>query len=1556
MPAIFLDPVERLIKVIANNVFPMITSYTLDITTKSLIYNLNKEITATDVVAAVTSGAPAFSKVFLHSNNMLVSGCTAIGLQYTCVFSSLTFPADQPTQYIPEVITNYGRLEVSSEVLCNSDKGNFTYYPYYGCNCTNLLNYLNNTCVDNCPNYVATSNNTICNYCASGFKADGDECVETCPIDKIPKPVPNNPSAFYCAYCDEVIDGGKYVQEGVCVSSCVNGYGVKNGTFYCENCASIGKYSENYTCIDNCTVDRYRGKENATVNSKTVSVWSCKYCDNTTLLAQWDNCVENCTAGFQYINTTLTNQTDLRNHCYPCSYNNTYEIGGTCSLNECLPWHKKFMEPNYCLYCLDTEVISNNTCLNSCPSDLAINNTDVKIGNATGIKTICKKCSTNEYLVTQSCKPDEKRCKMQTKSLDTIRSCMSECPPNTIINSINKTCDECTGLFPVILNEKCAATCYPYQELSTYTNRCNYCKNSVFFNNKCVDSCGDYTIFNKIDSARVCTNCKDHITHNYYFKNKCTACCPLDHYEVRNSITGKNECKFIKNNCPVDFCLNGGTCDIVNGEMTCSCKTQYFGRRCEAIKENDKTISGAVVLLTAAIKEACNFLDNPLPLKMIPDVENTLSNAACNLKKMLPYADKEVAKVVLECKTKSERKMTEDEISDFLGNSELNKYWDDSFDNDDTSINSSSTSTTTTSTTNSTTSNTTNTTTTNSTVSNSTNNTTNNSSLRYLLEDTENTEDTEFTDKRKLWFKRNLQTVYIANEDIRGIVGDMVQLINAAPAELLTPEQIANNNKQIKEMVDSLAYSSLNELYEITKGILFQGTSLTIRFGPIVNKKLRNLQETEDESLVQFNFDNCTFKTSDENYKNQTSGVGVNRELADPSVSSLVSSALEGIKNTVTSLTSTPTTTTATATASFNANKDTVWYIVKTYNPTSVRDKKITLKKDESIEGYSDYNEITFVHDDSKAKTTTTAKSTNIVAECPTGFLAKFPIKREGLDFTSYNFYKSKNSNILNRNDPFFKVCSNYSDSVYADATNIQKLIYFNSYIYCGNTGCTFDSLENEDKVICKCYGNINQDYYFNYYTSYINKITNVTMIKTMSNLGILGCASKAFVYGIGGNYGLFAMAGIGGVTLIAMVFSCFKSDSFEDQSHHPENVGQSKKVGKIRDYPSPLDEIKEVTKENDEIENEQNTNKEKYDVIFKDFSPPNTFDEKNELNDVNRSPYKLINKGYSNSPKKINDKIGTLFANEIPLKSGARGGQITKPDTEVALQLQDNQETYSQTNRRAINNFMHSADKPNQVGDQGIGSKKKQPKLLKNEDTENRDTRPSSAERRQNELKSNSNNNITKVTKDNSFGSIFLEEIRSNHLIARLFLCNDLTKNKYVLALNFCLFYSMMFLVSGLSYVDIFIAKLYIHKTTLEIPSAGIAYIFSKEIIRVLATLLAPIVFSFIFTLVTLVPKNFVEEYTRDLNTSQDPRRLRDYKFRLGKAMVVKTVIYGIIVLVFFIISFIYSVAFCGVYPKTAVEFATTGGICLGLHTLVLQPVWLLIKSAIVMNTKGKR
>ena len=1411
-----------------------------------------------------------------------LTNCVIIGSQFQCPKPTDNELFNNKTAnftLIPEVITKYGRLKSDKEALCNSTVGNFSSYPFYSCNCTKYKNYISNTCVENCPNTLgAKVNTTVCNYCESGFKAESNNCTQKCSSGKVPKKIPNT-NAYYCDYCDNKTDGGSIAQNEVCVNNCSEGYGLNPDTKECVNCASIGKYSQNYVCTDKCTADTYRSE----IKSGSVSIHSCKKCtDKVNYLPQWDKCVSNCTDGYQF---TKANTTSIQiDHCFPCSYNNTYFWQGNCSLKVCNEWQKKFELPNYCSFCKENEAVYNNTCFSSCPTNSSITNS-VRNSSVSTIYTTCKDCKSDEYLVTQMCKENDSRCKNQTGILKSIRTCMTECPANTIKNSTSRTCSECTSPTPVILDNHCDVECKSYQILDPVDNRCKYCDN-IFSNGKCIDSCPSLYIPQLVAGQTFeCIACKDHETHNIEFGNTCVASCLLPKFYYLEIVGGKKQCKKIETTSEcIDsiFCMNGGKCKG-SKIFECTCSDKFVGKQCEL--SLSKGIDYFKSIIENGLDEYCVYLDNPMTgvenQKFINKIQELMSILVAIVNKLV--STDVIVKKATDCYLKAfNNKLTEEQIAEFYD-----------------------------------------------------------TLYKQSLEGSSTT-------------KRSLKAVYVADITVRSNMYDFIMTLNSGAKELVSKQVINTAQTNIKNSILDLEFSDLNELSsQIENGILFYGISSLIQIGKVKGKR-RELQTISDKDKSIFDFSNCTFKTSNSDYKLNTRILEDENSEEDNLLRSLAGLTSTTSPTTTSSTSPTSTSTTSTTSSlsstsgSFIADPNTVWFVIN--SNFGSKDNATVAGKGETINGYSEFNQITFLHDNSRSKySTSTPNSAKITAECPNGFAAKYPIRKSGLDFDSYDLYTKSGVNIFKRNDKLFGTCQNFTDNIYADLPNPLKFQKFNSFIYCGNSGCTFDRIDDNSHVVCTCKGNVGTDSYFNYYTAY--DISTINVNKTISNLAFFKCVGTGFKNGIGSNYGFIALILILVFTIISVGFAIFFPVNLEDISKHPGPVGKAnnKKVG------ATANNIKIIS----DIEND--------DVI--------AIDKKSENENSIYSRLPIQGSNYNSDRIEKNVMEGASFSTSVipkfevkskidqPLiftniaKVGAKEDKSKiKSSYDEVINLQDETDNFSQINNRIINNYMHSADKPNIVGDQTDVLGKRNLLANNTKKGRNKDKGHDGNQDEINTVDKYTNKEESDDSNKNSFFSIFLQELFNNHLLIRPFLCKSIAKSKTIMAFNLCLTYSLMFLVSGMTYTDKFIYKLYIFKTLAKIPSANISYIFKAELLRVILTLFVPIIVGFILSLITIVPQNLYVEYKSITTRGQGVSALKDFKKRFDREMSGKTGFFIFIVLVIYILSFIYCVGFCGVYLKTSKEFAITAAVCFCFHTLLIQPIWILIKSSFKTFSKGEK
>lgn len=595
LPAITINPPKRLFKVIPDGTFPTIQSFTFDYDALTMTVTLDKALSeANTYLTAESHSSATLVKMQLGNNEF---SCTATtSTLYSCTIASFNY-GQEAKMYIPEFITEYGRLNINTN-LCTSTMGILNRSPYYSCDCTKYLDVYSYTCVDKCGKEYGTTNDYgICDYCGSPFKAYDSKCVTECPEGFIEFSVTVNSKEKY--YCDECTSG--YYELGSCVTKCSDGFGVRADTKYCENCQELGKYSFDQLCVspEDCPLDTFLSKT-ADKNSDSTNQWYewyCDYCD-TGLLAQNSTCVNGCTNGYAF---SKANDTILNDYCYLCQRNGTYEYNGTC-VDSCELYHVKSDEPAYCYDCDYKKVVSKdkNKCETECGEYEAINVVKLVEGDGFIYRTYCTACDEGMYVQT-------KDCTFNCNGLDQIRSCVDKCSSNSIVDEENKACTLCPDSKPYINDNTCVDSCYEYQIVNTLTNHCEYCSDydKLMYNNACVDSCPDnYIAYENV----ACLSCNE-TGRLYILNNECLTQCPYGYLPVYD---GKYyyQCELIdlKLGCSganEEYCLNGASCDInLDYGLRCYCEGDYRGARCQYTTNEISSVNQNVETILLQIKNS----------------------------------------------------------------------------------------------------------------------------------------------------------------------------------------------------------------------------------------------------------------------------------------------------------------------------------------------------------------------------------------------------------------------------------------------------------------------------------------------------------------------------------------------------------------------------------------------------------------------------------------------------------------------------------------------------------------------------------------------------------------------------------------------------------------------------------------------------------------------------------------------------------------------------------------------------------------------------------------
>ena len=426
--------------------------------------------------------------------------------------------------------------------------------------------------------------------CSSGKFKDfiNNKCVDQCP-DEIPY-IKNSICLKQCdQYYYEDINGNK-----ICTDKCIenNKYLIVNQKKCVDSCSSIGNYQLNgyNICYSKCNEKSILQRFNyMTKNLFSTCVTNCMNNDNT---KSQNDCIEDCSKPFKYSLKDESNKI-----CYQsCKEINKYDYedqdGNYYCINNCKSVNK---------------VLEGNKCLDKCPEAK-------KIKSESNGDIICKKsCENGEIMVNKN---NEYICVNYCKDIDLIlddNQCVTDCPKNRpyaiiegnekkcsaqcdkYINTVKKngveksecidSCNEvnkytnektCVNECPSSKNYKiakndeifCSLTCddtdYKYVNIENGNNICvKSCKSigKVLYNGNCLDKCPNNKNIeinknNEIECSSQCdgnkylliqgnsNQCVDDCTSYdaFLYEGKCVFECPSGKYLYENKDTNTKQC------------------------------------------------------------------------------------------------------------------------------------------------------------------------------------------------------------------------------------------------------------------------------------------------------------------------------------------------------------------------------------------------------------------------------------------------------------------------------------------------------------------------------------------------------------------------------------------------------------------------------------------------------------------------------------------------------------------------------------------------------------------------------------------------------------------------------------------------------------------------------------------------------------------------------------------------------------------------------------------------------------------------------------------------------
>ncbi|KAH9842471.1 uncharacterized protein C8Q71DRAFT_801907 [Rhodofomes roseus] len=317
------------------------------------------------------------------------------------------------------------------------------------CNCVNGVCNSNGQCTCN-AGWTASSNGTACATCAKGYFLDSSGNCEICALG-----------------CEECANGtgdcitceSGFTQSSNAATQCIatqqttsGGTQCPDGSFSngasCEQCSSLCQTCTGATSNDCiiCATGSYR------FNGSCLSASSSGVCENSNMIAnnnkhECDSCSAKCTKCEipNFTTASTTNQAQ-------------------------------------CTGCVAGFVLSNGTCIESCPTgtflspkdNLTCTACDSSCGTCAGSSDFCLTCTNNQ--------------------LASNGTCTSSCPSNTVSSSgaclaCHPDCATCTGTSfnqcsgcpsdrPVLNNGRCLPTCSQSGFFDTASSSCQSCDSS----------------------------------------------------------------------------------------------------------------------------------------------------------------------------------------------------------------------------------------------------------------------------------------------------------------------------------------------------------------------------------------------------------------------------------------------------------------------------------------------------------------------------------------------------------------------------------------------------------------------------------------------------------------------------------------------------------------------------------------------------------------------------------------------------------------------------------------------------------------------------------------------------------------------------------------------------------------------------------------------------------------------------------------------------------------------------------------------------------------------
>ena len=450
----------------------------------------------------------------------------------------------------------YFKLDSSSRLINNEIS--------YACTGVALSNY----CLEDCPQGFSRKNENKCEFCSfeDGYLYNyaTKECTYTTN-----QSYPHEDNIYY--NCADI--KLKYFDYD-CYESCSEIYGIinPNNNIECVTCESQHKIFFENECVTNCEEKGYGLIEIKTNDNAYAFCQKCKDIDKYYYLEKcYDQCLEK-------------QASDSDNICYYCHEENDidkYYQDGKC-VSECSLGYEAIYENNiyFCKNCKNEgQYYQEGKCVSKCDIGYEI----IDEGNV----SICNNCKKNEKYYSHNNKCEE--------SCEEFSLYYDE-------NNVCYFCNETESESIYYQDGTCVSECEKgYETINEGIVHCNNCKREGKYfahNNKCEESCEEFSLYDKNNICYFCTETE----LNYYQDGICVSKCDRGYETIEEDVLYCKNCKmngkfFAHNNKCEESCEKYSLYDENNICYFCNETEKEFYQDGICVSECDRgyqTIDGDV--------------------------------------------------------------------------------------------------------------------------------------------------------------------------------------------------------------------------------------------------------------------------------------------------------------------------------------------------------------------------------------------------------------------------------------------------------------------------------------------------------------------------------------------------------------------------------------------------------------------------------------------------------------------------------------------------------------------------------------------------------------------------------------------------------------------------------------------------------------------------------------------------------------------------------------------------------------------------------------------------